>query len=213
MAKIHVQLDLTVPFFAARTLLAAGALFLCAGELNSESVMLTTYYPAPSGIYTRLIATDNTLLARDVGFVGIRTSVTGSILSVKGNMSLGTYSANAAPANGLIVSGQVGMGTATPETTAALHVVGSLQIGNSSTFSRTSGNNYLYIDNSAPTTTCILMTTAGAACASTQYATWVPGIYMNGQAWYGGQGVAVSGSPVPSTLSIVTSIQFYCCPR
>ena len=32
---------------------------------RAESVTLTTYYPAPSGVYARMITTGNTYLSRD----------------------------------------------------------------------------------------------------------------------------------------------------
>lgn len=40
---------------------------LCAPKLNAENVTLTTYYPAPSGVYTKMITTGETFLARDPG--------------------------------------------------------------------------------------------------------------------------------------------------
>jgi hypothetical protein len=55
-------------------LLAAGAAVLvlaAAGRLSSEQVSLSTYYPAPSGVYTNMITTGNTYLARDAGAVGV----------------------------------------------------------------------------------------------------------------------------------------------
>ncbi|MBI3288947.1 MAG: hypothetical protein HYZ74_05465 [Elusimicrobia bacterium] len=36
-------------------------------ELGSESVTLTTYYPAPSGVYTNMITTGDTTLSREGG--------------------------------------------------------------------------------------------------------------------------------------------------
>jgi len=58
---------------SARWLLAV--FFLCwhPGFIGSESLTLTTYYPAPYGGYVRILTTDQTLLARDGGNVGIRT--------------------------------------------------------------------------------------------------------------------------------------------
>lgn len=56
-----------------RPWLALAAVLLCAGELASENVTLTTYYPAPSGMYTQMIVTGNTWLARNGGNVGIGT--------------------------------------------------------------------------------------------------------------------------------------------
>ncbi|MGD9641794.1 MAG: hypothetical protein AB7V08_03545 [Elusimicrobiales bacterium] len=41
--------------------------------LGSETLTLTTYYPAPYGGYVSLLTTNHTLLARDSGNVGIRT--------------------------------------------------------------------------------------------------------------------------------------------
>jgi len=41
---------------------------------GSETLQITTYYPAPYGGYTRLLTTDTTLLARDSGNVGIGTN-------------------------------------------------------------------------------------------------------------------------------------------
>ncbi len=80
MAEIKLSFDLT---FSRRFITAAGAavMMLCAvPELNSESVTLSTYYPAPSGVYTQMITTGNTWLARDGGFItgggGVRNYLT-----------------------------------------------------------------------------------------------------------------------------------------
>ena len=74
MTEIKIRFDLT---FSRRfmTTLSAVAIMLCAvPELDSESVTLSTYYPAPSGVYTQMITTGNTYLARDGGFVGFGTA-------------------------------------------------------------------------------------------------------------------------------------------
>lgn len=106
------------------------------GDLASESVTLTTYYPAPSGVYTQMITTGQTWLARDGGGVSVGTTNTpssgtgmavmgGSLavgtitqkneLDVAGGAALGAYGGSSvAPGNGLIVSGSVGIGTAGP---------------------------------------------------------------------------------------------------
>ncbi len=77
MAEIKLKFDLT---FSRRFIAFTGAaaMMLCAvPELDSESVTLSTYYPAPSGVYTNMITTGNTYLARDGGAaskVGIGTA-------------------------------------------------------------------------------------------------------------------------------------------
>jgi hypothetical protein len=87
MTEITVRFDLT---FSRRFIKTAGALvmMLCAvPELDSESVTLSTYYPAPSGVYTNMITTGNTFLARDGGAgtsVGIGTTAPGAKLDVNG---------------------------------------------------------------------------------------------------------------------------------
>jgi hypothetical protein len=54
------------------------------GFLGSETLTLTTYYPAPYGGYVSLLTTNQTLLARDGGNVGIQTQSPGSVLHVNG---------------------------------------------------------------------------------------------------------------------------------
>lgn len=54
--------------------------------------------------------------------VGVNITTPGSMLSVKGNVSIGAnYASTAAPANGLLVEGNVGIGTVAP--TAGLHLI------------------------------------------------------------------------------------------
>ncbi len=80
MAEIKLRFDLT---FSRRFVAAAGAvsIMLCAvPELESESVTLSTYYPAPSGVYTKMITTGDTLLARDGGQIAMGTPVAGAAL-------------------------------------------------------------------------------------------------------------------------------------
>lgn len=64
--------------------------FLCwhPGYIGSESLTLTTYYPAPYGGYVTLLTTGQTLLARDAGNVGIGTGATtpAQKLHVMGNI-------------------------------------------------------------------------------------------------------------------------------
>ncbi|MBI3554076.1 MAG: hypothetical protein HY077_16390 [Elusimicrobia bacterium] len=64
-----------------------------AAELASESVSLTTYYPAPSGVYTQMITTSNTFLARDGGKVGVGTGTN----ALNATMTVGTPPTGTAP--------------------------------------------------------------------------------------------------------------------
>ncbi|MFI5360684.1 MAG: hypothetical protein ACHQ49_01840 [Elusimicrobiota bacterium] len=71
MAELTVRFELSFGTRGLRSLMAAA--MVCAGvtEVASESMTLTTYYPAPSGVYLQMITTGNTYLARDGGQVGI----------------------------------------------------------------------------------------------------------------------------------------------
>lgn len=51
----------------AKWSLALYLLLGLAAEVGTENVILTAYYPAPSGIYTQLITTQKANLARDGG--------------------------------------------------------------------------------------------------------------------------------------------------
>ncbi len=65
-------------------LFVLGFLFWHPGFIGSESLTLTTYYPAPYGGYVSLLTTGQTLLARDGGNVGIGTPVPQQKLHVTG---------------------------------------------------------------------------------------------------------------------------------
>jgi len=78
---------LQVKFTRTRALMALALLFLCwhPKPLGSETLQLTTYYPAPYGGYVSILTTGNTYLARDSGNVGIGTASPGVKLDINGN--------------------------------------------------------------------------------------------------------------------------------
>ncbi|HAM36518.1 MAG TPA: hypothetical protein DEB40_14515 [Elusimicrobia bacterium] len=83
---IHIHLDLRL---TTRTLIGVMTVMLLFGvvdELGSESLSLSTYYPAPSGVYTQMITTNNAFLARNGGNVLVGTSVLPGGLSATGNV-------------------------------------------------------------------------------------------------------------------------------
>lgn len=82
------------------------------GFIGSETLTLTTYYPAPYGGYVSLLTTGATLLARDGGTVGIRTGTPNAAyaLDVNGPIQWGG-SQLSTDQNGSIELGQNGGGT------------------------------------------------------------------------------------------------------
>ena len=88
---IDFRLDLTFPPRALVFGLAAVMLLAVTDELGSESVTLTTYYPAPSGVYTQMITTGNTYLATQTGNVGVATTAPGYRLTVANGAIGGNY--------------------------------------------------------------------------------------------------------------------------
>lgn len=83
------ELNIRVTFSRRGALVALAAFFLCwhPGFIGSESLQLTTYYPAPYGGYVSILTTGNTLLARDGGantLVGIGIALPNSKLHVHG---------------------------------------------------------------------------------------------------------------------------------
>lgn len=78
---------LQLSFTRTRAFMALALFFLCwhPKPLGSETLQLTTYYPAPYGGYVSILTTGNTYLARDSGNVGIGTASPGVKLDINGN--------------------------------------------------------------------------------------------------------------------------------
>lgn len=84
-----INISLAVSRRTVLFLLAALFLAWKPGYLGSETLTLTTYYPAPYGGYASLLTTGQTVLARDGGNVGIGTaSPTGKLDIVGGGIEL-----------------------------------------------------------------------------------------------------------------------------
>jgi len=95
-------------------LIALAAIII--GFAWAEQITLTTYYPAPYGVYRQFTTTGNTNLATQEGNVGIGTTEPESKLDVAGTAQL----RGVASGTGLYVNsnGNVGIGTTGPETKA-----------------------------------------------------------------------------------------------
>ncbi len=85
MSDLHFHVEFKAPRFLLQCFLLPCLELLAVTELGSENVTLTTYYPAPSGVYTQIIATQNAYLARDGGRVGIGTATPTAKLHVMGD--------------------------------------------------------------------------------------------------------------------------------
>lgn len=89
MAELRLSLDVRISPRVARAGLAALLMVFYAPELVSESVSLTTYYPAPSGIYTQMITTSNTWLGRDGGnIIAGNGAASGKLAIYGGNLTV-----------------------------------------------------------------------------------------------------------------------------
>lgn len=84
MAEITIRFDVRFTPRVFRFGLAGLLVSALAAELASENLTLTTYYPAPSGVYTNMLTTGNTFLARDGGLVQIGPTAATQKVSISG---------------------------------------------------------------------------------------------------------------------------------
>jgi len=94
----------------------------------------------------KLTVSGNTFLATTSGNVGIGTINPGSLLSVLGGLSLGTYAINTAPAGGMVISGNVGIATTTPDMTLDVRGTG-IHVGPGSLTHPSGSGGDLYVTN------------------------------------------------------------------
>lgn len=81
--------------------LAAPALFILVSDLAPENVSLSTFLPAPSGVYQKLLTTGSSYLANDAdGRVGIGTSAPSAKLDVAQGIRFGASRGDLSPLNG-----------------------------------------------------------------------------------------------------------------
>ncbi len=100
--EFHLRLQLTRGQTAF--LLSAAFLALLVSPIATESVTLTTYYPAPAGAYNNMVTIGNTWLARDPQSSGATSFVE---LGSNSGVSPGTKLA--------VMNGNVGINTTTPQ--------------------------------------------------------------------------------------------------
>ncbi len=172
-------------------------------ELDSESVTLTTYYPAPSGVYTKMVTTRDTILGRDSGAVGIGTGSPTDKLHVDG--------------------GAVFVGSTTIRGSGARR--GYLKIENNTTGCDANGGG-------AGTWPPALITGNTTLCNANQYVTFTPGVYIEGRSMQP-RGSQLSVSPVSGGAAVYEvraldafgnevwatinqndqSVMVWCCPK
>lgn len=90
MSELTVRFNLSFGARSVRGLMAAAMILSAVTEVASESVTLTTYYPAPSGVYSQMITTGNTYLARDYTSNGSGVTIGGSGAAPAGGIAFGT---------------------------------------------------------------------------------------------------------------------------
>lgn len=216
-----------------RPWLALCLLLLSAGELGSENVTLTTYYPAPSGMYTQMVVTGNTWLARDSGNTAVggagpateKLHVFGNEI-VTGNASVGvdlSVGQNATVANDLtvvnnaLVRNSVGINLGFGIPGARLDVAGNARVSQNIAIAGAAPGirPYVYVNASGNACATLAVNGAPTVVCPGGYVTWVPGLYVDGFWWFTGPSVNLSsvGGASPTANVLSTSPTYYCCTK
>ncbi len=200
----------------AQALLSAGdGLTLIAGNCASLGIIGTgtTNYLAK---FTGTGAIGNSLIFDDGTNVGISTAIPQSRLDVAGGAALGSYAGiNAAPNNGLIVSGSVGIGTSSPVATLDISSTGFnlIQTTRLDSTGTSTWTQNLYSSSAFGPTFLTQMAKGTVASPqpltiNTHYLT-IAGNGYNGAAFARGAHIYFSASETWSSTGRGTDIQFY----
>ncbi len=164
-------------------LLVAGLLILLLPIIpTTESLTLTTYYPAPYGAYRELRATESAFLAYSGGQVGIGTTnpqVQGVGLPNAGQPYLADIDGHA-------------------QVRRDLRVGGSLILNG-------------YITLAQPSCSEVAITGASSSCAGGRYATTTPGLYQPGKVLLTQTKWMYQDGPNPPTSWPKPGGSFWCC--
>lgn len=139
MADIHIYVDIRLSPRIRKWISAGLLLCLCAPELGSENVTLTTYYPAPSGVYAKMMTTADAYFATASGRVGIGTTNPAYKLTVvgAGDSIVGLSGAAGSSAS-------IGVGTTATQARLGIVAVAGDYAGNSA-----AGDAVLRVDSSS----------------------------------------------------------------
>lgn len=187
--RIDLRLRISYEPRVVRPWLALGLILLSAGELGSENVTLTTYYPAPSGMYAQMIVTGNTWLARNSGNVGIGTGAAAVTQRLQVNGGRAQFAGDTAGFVEIYNVGGAGEG-------GTIRLVSNEGVNQ---FIENAGGRIRFVNSAwsqellsitnngslhiATAWTCgsVRNFTTGAACGvNTEYATFTPGLYAEG---------------------------------
>lgn len=136
--RIHIVADTPTPTTGSGLELGGGT----TGTFTAYNRNTSSYIPMTIGGSTIDFygATDFRLFVDTNGNVSIGTGVSGSKLSVASNVSIGTaYATTAAPSNGLIVQGNVGIGSSNPN--SIVNILDNSNLGSSTSFINLSSGN------------------------------------------------------------------------